>query len=127
MSNSITTYTTFTSHTTLSLFTSHSIASDIRLNFNCLLTLITFYLLIFSSSRFKIFLVLSSYSTTSTMIKASNRAVISRSIFSTTFLVAFSLVLANSLVPCPVDRGVANDSKITPAQMQELMKKDSKK
>lgn len=60
------------------------------------------------------------------MIKASNRAAISRSIFSTTFLVAFSLVLANSLVPCPVDRNVANDSEMTPAKMQELMEKENK-
>ncbi|ODQ47398.1 hypothetical protein PICMEDRAFT_67045 [Pichia membranifaciens NRRL Y-2026] len=60
------------------------------------------------------------------MIKASSRAAISRSIFSTTFLVAFSLVVANSIVPCPVDRGVANDSKMSPAQMQELMEKETK-
>lgn len=60
------------------------------------------------------------------MIKASNRAAISRSIFSTTFLVAFSLVLANSLVPCPVDRNVANDSKMTPNKMHELMEKENK-
>lgn len=60
------------------------------------------------------------------MIKASSRAAISRSIFSSTFLVAFSLVLANSIVPCPVDRSVANDSKMSPTQMQELMEKKSK-
>jgi hypothetical protein len=34
---------------------------------------------------------------------------ISRSLFSSTFLVAFALVAANSLVPCPVDHGVANE------------------
>lgn len=44
------------------------------------------------------------------MIKATSRNTVSRSIFSSTFLVAFSLVLANSLVPCPVDHQVANES-----------------
>lgn len=43
-------------------------------------------------------------------IRASSRNAVSRSIFSTTFVVAFSLVVANSVVPCPVDRSVANES-----------------
>jgi cytochrome c oxidase assembly factor 2 len=58
------------------------------------------------------------------MIRATARTTISRSIFSTTFLVAFSLVLANSLVPCPVDRNVANDSQITKKQREEIIEKN---
>lgn len=47
-----------------------------------------------------------------------SNAAISRSIFGSTFLVSFSLVLANSLVPCPADRQFANDSKI-PKHLRE--------
>lgn len=46
------------------------------------------------------------------MFKASQRAYISRSIFSTTFLVATAMVTANTLFPCPIDHTLANDSPL---------------
>ncbi|ODV87123.1 hypothetical protein CANARDRAFT_26549 [[Candida] arabinofermentans NRRL YB-2248] len=54
-------------------------------------------------------------------IKAASRTRISKSIFSTTFFVAFSLVLANSIVPCPVDRP-NNDSQISNELRKEILK-----
>ncbi|OWB55054.1 hypothetical protein B5S28_g918 [[Candida] boidinii] len=54
-------------------------------------------------------------------IRAVDRTRISKSIFSTTFLIAFSVVIVNSIT-CPVDSAVNSD---TPAEMakarQELL------
>ncbi|GMG33765.1 unnamed protein product [Ambrosiozyma monospora] len=56
-------------------------------------------------------------------IRAANRVRISRSIFSTTFFIAFSLVSVNSLVPCPVDSSMANESQI-PREVREEVAAD---
>ncbi|GMM28001.1 hypothetical protein DAMA08_007170 [Martiniozyma asiatica (nom. inval.)] len=59
-------------------------------------------------------------------IRAAQRTKISNSIFSTTFLLAFSIVLANSIMPCPVDRSVSNDDKISTELREELIKEKNK-
>ncbi|CDK28557.1 unnamed protein product [Kuraishia capsulata CBS 1993] len=43
-------------------------------------------------------------------VRAATRKQFTNSIFSTTFVVAFGLVLSNSLLPCPVDHSMNNDS-----------------
>lgn len=61
-------------------------------------------------------------------IRAAQRKNISKSIFSSTFLVASAIVVTNALFPCPVDHPMANEDR----QQEELRKnmmllaKDSK-
>jgi len=57
-------------------------------------------------------------------IRASSRHAISRSIFSTTFLVAFTLALANTLVPCPAEKGVNNDSVKATTETRQILEKE---
>lgn len=57
-------------------------------------------------------------------IRASSRHTISRSIFSTTFLVAFTLALANTLMPCPAEKGVNNDAAKATTETREILEKE---
>ncbi|VEU24407.1 DEKNAAC105591 [Brettanomyces naardenensis] len=57
-------------------------------------------------------------------IRAASRQTISKSIFSTTFMVAFTLAIANSLVPCPADRNVSNDSSRASKETRERLQRE---
>lgn len=57
-------------------------------------------------------------------IRAASRNLISKSIFSTTFMVAFTLAVANSLVPCPAEGSVNNESTEAAKQTREKLARE---